>query len=183
MREAYVKPYVTMEMFTPNTVVALCEPDTNYTFDCLYGPNKDTAEVLSKALTGTACNWDCGFTAIDNDGDPTIGSGMTEALVQVGGKTSSNHSKDNPYLDWSEYNKDGNWTVGINDKATSPFLGWLYVGLSGNDKNYSYYRDKDTGSNHTASVLANGILSIASGATHFLLTAVFGTNGSDFRKS
>ena len=69
MKKVYERPVLVAEEFVANTAVAKCTVSggINYTFDCMKGPNTDTASVIADAefVEGT-CKTTMGYAAGSN---------------------------------------------------------------------------------------------------------------------
>ena len=87
MKMTYETPKMFVEDFMANNAVAACSANTDVTFDCMAGPQTDTANVLASTL-GKSCTYDAGFI-----GDSTGATTGTYTAVNSAGNYSYNHSK------------------------------------------------------------------------------------------
>lgn len=62
LKKAYVRPVMGVELFMANAAVSTCtvEGGISYNFDCMYGPNVDTATVINDTIA-TGCNTKIGY--------------------------------------------------------------------------------------------------------------------------
>lgn len=65
MRKKYRTPQLSVELFTANRAIAGCavESGIDWTFDCMRGPNTDTANVISSTLTSSSCTLNIGYAS------------------------------------------------------------------------------------------------------------------------
>ncbi|MGN0299318.1 MAG: hypothetical protein ACI4C1_09090 [Lachnospiraceae bacterium] len=61
MKKSYMMPVMKVEQFVANTAVSTCtvQGGINWTFDCMYGPEVDTANVISTQIPNV--NATCGL--------------------------------------------------------------------------------------------------------------------------
>lgn len=86
MRKGFEKPVMSVELFVANRAVSTCtvEGGISYDFDCMYGPNVDTANVISAQISGVdaTCSLNIGYA-----------SGILTARDY---SSKGNHSNNNP---------------------------------------------------------------------------------------
>lgn len=67
MKRSYERPLVSVELFMANQAVSTCtvEGSIDWTFDCMYGPNTDTKNVISTQIPGVtaSCSLNIGYAA------------------------------------------------------------------------------------------------------------------------
>lgn len=98
MKRSYERPLVSVELFMANQAVSTCtvEGSINWTFDCMYGPKTDTANVISNQIPGVtgSCKLNIGYAA-----------GILTARDY---SSRGNHSNNNPSLAQWNYVR-GSW--------------------------------------------------------------------------
>lgn len=93
MKLTYERPCVTIEAYVANQAIATCTVSggITYTFDCMYGPQVDTFNCISKSISD-GCNTDIGYA-----------EGITTARDY---SSRGRHSNNNPSM--------ATWTTGSN---------------------------------------------------------------------
>lgn len=146
MKKNFERPIMNVELFAPNQAVSTCDAQggIDYNFDCMYGPEVDTRNVISSMIEGVtaSCTTSIGYA-----------SGVNTAVDM---SSKRNHSNNNPgRATWSLKN-------GYVSVTYSGAEGLLYT------DNASKTNDEDVWS------VKNGVLehSSARGGTHHMVAPV-----------
>lgn len=113
MKRTYERPLMSVELFMANQAVSTCtvEGSIDWTFDCMYGPNTDTASVISTQIPNVEAS--C-----------SVNIGYAPGILQARDYSSrGNHSNNNSSL--------ANWKRVGGSRGSSGYLQVIYSGGEG----------------------------------------------------
>lgn len=162
MKKTYERPLIIVELFAVNRAIAACDNDTSVIFDCMRGPNTDTASVLTDACTNKAV-YVSNVIKAQNSGDIS-------------------HSSYNKNITWTTETSNSNWSWGGTTKTitatASGASGLLYICATETHSGFGH--DKTTTFSTNGWSINNGVLvhSSSHNCTHPMIAPVFGAGTS-----